>query len=432
MIGKQTKGRGFRGALNYVLGKEGAEIIGGNMLGESARELSAEFGEARKLKPNLSRVVYHASLSLPPGEGLSDSKWAEVADRYIEGMGFKGAQYVAVKHTDTNHSHIHIVASRIKMDGKVVSESHDYKRSETHIRGLEQEFGLTPTTPSRETGIRAPTSGELHKALREKQPSTKLRLQNLINSAVPQCSTMSELMSHLEAKGIAVVPNVAKTGHVTGISFKIDGEMMKGSDLGRSFTWQGLQKRGVNYEPRRDLQTIRQAADHRVGLNGLQTDGRGDASGQHRDRTQVVRRADTFGKEHAELDRGGVQKHFTNIRHSGVDGGNSTQNAVANAGNHRSGDHRVNSFGQGDHEKSKRFRGSKGNERSISMAEDHYRDHGHGHDSDAFVHALLKLIFGKEEHVEHKNIEPEKRAPKPPAKEITKSKSKSRGISFSR
>jgi len=33
MIGKQTKGRGFRGALNYVLGKEGAEIVGGNMLG---------------------------------------------------------------------------------------------------------------------------------------------------------------------------------------------------------------------------------------------------------------------------------------------------------------------------------------------------------------------------------------------------------------
>jgi hypothetical protein len=31
MIANQVKGRGFGGCLSYVLGKEGAELIGGNM-----------------------------------------------------------------------------------------------------------------------------------------------------------------------------------------------------------------------------------------------------------------------------------------------------------------------------------------------------------------------------------------------------------------
>ena len=43
MIGKQTKGRSFRGLLNYLEGKEQAELIGGNMVGSNARELAAEF-----------------------------------------------------------------------------------------------------------------------------------------------------------------------------------------------------------------------------------------------------------------------------------------------------------------------------------------------------------------------------------------------------
>ena len=68
MIGKQVKGRGFNGCLSYLLGKEGAELIGGNMLGESARELASEFSVSRNLKPGVSRVVYHSSLALSPGK----------------------------------------------------------------------------------------------------------------------------------------------------------------------------------------------------------------------------------------------------------------------------------------------------------------------------------------------------------------------------
>ena len=273
MIGKQTKGRGFRGTLNYVLGKEGAEIVGGNMLGDSARELAAEFAQSRSLRPNMARAVYHASLSLPPGDHLGDGAWRDVADKYMEGMGFTGSQYVAVKHVDTPHSHIHIVASRVRLDGTVVDESHDYRRSEDCIRGLEKEFNLSRALPSREASTRAPTSGELHKGLREGQPSTKLRLQTILNQAVGGRLGMSEFLSKVERHGVEVIPNVAKTGRVTGISFRLDGELMKGSDLGRAYSWQGLQKRGIAYEQKRDFQAIVDARRRSLETGGTAKPG---------------------------------------------------------------------------------------------------------------------------------------------------------------
>jgi len=85
--------------------------------GETPKELSAEFKLSRELRPNLNRVVYHSSLSLPPGENLNDQQWKEVANKYMSHMGFDGSQFVAVKHQDTEHSHIHILASRVRLDG---------------------------------------------------------------------------------------------------------------------------------------------------------------------------------------------------------------------------------------------------------------------------------------------------------------------------
>lgn len=255
MIAKQTKGRGFRGTVNYVLEKEGGKLIGGNMLGETPRELSAEFAESRKLRPNLERAVYHASLSLPVGEKLSDEKWATVAEQYVHKMGFEKSQYMVARHNDTEHDHIHIIASRIGLDGGYVSESNDYKRSEEIVRGLEREHGLTRVTPSHEVEKRALTRGELEMA-GQGIASIKLQLQGLVDAAITDKPTMSQFFERMDAAGAKVIPNIAKTGHVSGISFMLGNEQMKGSDLGRGYTWSGLQKRGVDYEQERDGETI--------------------------------------------------------------------------------------------------------------------------------------------------------------------------------
>ena len=304
MIANQVKGRGFGGCLNYVLGKEGAELIGGNMLGESAQELATEFSASRKMRPGLSRAVYHSSLSLAPGEKFTDSQWGKVAESYMKQMGFEGSQYCVVRHRDSAQEHVHIVASRIRMDGSYVSESQDYKRSEGILRGIEKEYSLKQVTPSRETPHRAPSRYELELA-KAGVPSTKLQLQSVIDESIRDRPTMSTFLERMEASQVSVIPNLAKTGHISGVTFVMGREPMKGSDLGRGYTWSGLQKRGVNYEPDRDCQAISQAQiraaarGHTPGTHSPRFD---DRKNPPRGVSETARRLD-YGADRAPVDR---------------------------------------------------------------------------------------------------------------------------------
>ena len=162
MIGNQVKGKSFRGVLNYLAQKPGSKLISKNMGSDTPTTLSQEFGISRQLNPRLKKAVYHSSLSLPKTERLEDTTWSLLAHDYLEGMGFKDSQYVVYRHHDRDHDHIHIVASRIKItDGKTVSDSWDYARSEKLIRELEHKYKLTPTVSSKEKHCRQQTTGEL-------------------------------------------------------------------------------------------------------------------------------------------------------------------------------------------------------------------------------------------------------------------------------
>ena len=171
MIAKAAKGRGFRGALEYDLREDKGHLIDSNMAGQHPRELAAEFGEIRQLRPNLGKAVLHVSLAAAPGEHLTDEQWRQIGQRYLRGMGFKDNQFVITRHTDTEHEHIHILANRITHGGAVVSDGQDYKRQEVIMREIERDFGLQRVAPSLAAERRAPTQGEIEQGIRTGQPS---------------------------------------------------------------------------------------------------------------------------------------------------------------------------------------------------------------------------------------------------------------------
>lgn len=186
MIAKLVKGKGFRGALEYALRQEKGQLLDTNMAGSTPRELAREFGEARALRPNLSKAVCHMSLSIAPDERLTDEQWKEAAQKTLSGMGFDDCQFVVAKHHDTKHPHIHILASRVSMCGEVVPDSQDYRRLEGIMRGLEKEYGLREVAPSREAQRSAPTKGEIECAVRTGKPSEKMLMQSLVDKALAE------------------------------------------------------------------------------------------------------------------------------------------------------------------------------------------------------------------------------------------------------
>lgn len=256
MIGKQKKGKGFRGALNYDLNPAKGMLIGGNMDGKTPRELAKEFAESRRLNPGLLRPVFHVSLSLSLGEHLDDFTWNQIADRYMKEMGFEYSQFAVTRHTNRPHEHIHIVASRIGLDGKTVSDSLNYYRSEQVIRGIERDYGLERVLSSHERAIedqkKALSAGELHKALETGTPNMKMLLQDRIDEVSKYSLTMTDFVKSLERQGIQVIPNMADSGRVSGLSFRLDGKTMKSSKLGKAYSFSGLQKRGISYDLDRD------------------------------------------------------------------------------------------------------------------------------------------------------------------------------------
>ena len=302
MIAKLVKGRGFRGALNYDLEPEKGVLLDTNMAGENPRELAAEFGAIRELRPGLGKAVFHASLSAAPGDQLSDEQWREIGQEYLAGMGFTDHQYVISRHTDTAHEHIHILANRIGLDGQVVRDGHDYPRQERLMREIEHEYGLQEVAPSIEADRHAPTKGEIEQSVRTGEASTRQRLQGLCADAAQGCDSFTVYVERLEAAGVAVIPTVQQRGaKLSGLQYCLDGVTMKGSDLGKAYAAGGIQQRGISYEQDRDSATVERCRE-RAAHQAAHGPDRGPAPSQASERGGAGRAAGAAGPSAGGLD----------------------------------------------------------------------------------------------------------------------------------
>lgn len=265
MIAKIVKGRGFRGALAYNLNQEKGRIIDSNMAGTTVDQLAKEFGQIRKLRPGLSKAVAHVSLSIAPGEQLSDQQWRDIGQRYLASMGFHDSQYLIVRHTDTEHEHIHILTNRISYSGQVVSDSQDYQRQENLMRTLEREYNLQRVLPSLECERKAPTKEEIEYSLRTQESPIRQRLQDLCDGAIQSSQSIGEYVQILHDAGVQVKAMTQKQGQkLNGLIYSIDETMMKASDLGRKYTPKGLEQKGISYEQDRDYAAICEATESRT------------------------------------------------------------------------------------------------------------------------------------------------------------------------
>lgn len=244
------RGTGFRGVLNYALDK--GNLIGGNMSGATSRELAKEFSRFIKLRPDIEKPVWHESLRLPEDEKLSINKWNEVADDFMNRLGFTELHpRVYVLHEDKEGHHIHIVASRIGGDSKMYLGENENLKATKIIRQLELDYGLsifTPDPDKPEKTRKTPTKNEVEMAIRKDELPPRIKLQNIIDELLKQKLTAPEFAQALTDFGVIVRANVASTGRMNGFSFRLDDIDFKGSSLGKGYTFAGLLERGLIYE----------------------------------------------------------------------------------------------------------------------------------------------------------------------------------------
>lgn len=210
------------------------------MAGRNPRELAREFACGRRIRPDIKKPVWHCSLALPAGEATE--AWPALCEQHLLNMGIdiNKHQWLAVRHNDTDHDHVHIILNRIALDGTVWHGKRDVFLAIDSTQKLEKEFGLT-LTPGLEAIPDQPreTRGQSEKGKRTGTASIKVRMQKILNQAM-KAGSFEVFVQACETQGLALLPNVAKTGRMNGFSFQLDGEMMKASDLGSKYKWAKL------------------------------------------------------------------------------------------------------------------------------------------------------------------------------------------------
>lgn len=284
MIQNIEKGKGFGGAIRYAMEKIGGRRIGGSMIGQNPATLIKEAGKIRGLNPKLGRAVFHTSLAVSPDDNLNDDQWNEIADKYLEGMGFENAAHVVVRHTDTEHDHIHIVALRIDTKtGKTIDDAKDFEKGAKILQQIELDYGLIAgaQTPSEARSVerKSLSKSEIEMALRTGEKPSRLILQDAIDELLKEPISAVEFAEALSDAGIDVIANMSiNTGKMSGFSFAINGVAFTGTNLGAGYKWSGLQKRGLTYEQTREGESLARFARARQGEDNQRISGNGEGA----------------------------------------------------------------------------------------------------------------------------------------------------------
>jgi hypothetical protein len=272
---KISRGSGFRGALDYC--DKGGEKIGGNMLGMTPRELSTEFGLSRNQK-DCKRPVWHSSLRLPKGDTLTREKWNEVAHLYMSRIGFDpDHQFAVFLHDDSRGQHIHVVASRISLSGKLYYGQNENLISTKIIHELEKRFSLTPTkkpeidpktnlpTTRSDKKRRNPRKPEIAKACRTLIKPPRAELSDIIDKCISadKPKTPESLKTALAARGVETVFFV-EDEKIKGVTFHMNGLKFSGSALGPDYKFSrimGRMKEQQNDKTRPDKKPAQRRRD---------------------------------------------------------------------------------------------------------------------------------------------------------------------------
>ncbi|RWY51235.1 relaxase/mobilization nuclease domain-containing protein [Mucilaginibacter gilvus] len=129
MVAKIKTGRSIIGAINYNEHKVGlgkAELILAQ--GYLKDPLDLTFNDKLERLTDLAKRnqltlvnTLHVSLNFAVGENLDKDILQQIADDYMEGLGFGKQPYLVYQHHDAGHPHLHIVTTNIKPDGKRIS-----------------------------------------------------------------------------------------------------------------------------------------------------------------------------------------------------------------------------------------------------------------------------------------------------------------------
>ncbi|MED9888024.1 relaxase/mobilization nuclease domain-containing protein [Segatella copri] len=137
--------------------------------------------------------------------------------------------------TDTDNPHCHIVYNRINNEGKLISDTHDYRRNEQVTKALKSRYGFTYGTDKSKTNTRKLRNAE----------RAKYEIHNAVKDALKVADSWQKFKNELAKRGVCLelVNKDKERTKVQGIRFSNDGYSFKGTQISRDYSFGKLNVR---------------------------------------------------------------------------------------------------------------------------------------------------------------------------------------------
>ena len=236
MIGKISKGAGFRGCVNYVLGKPDAKLLAAEgVLTDSIQTITDCFQSQRMMKPHIRQPVGHISLSYAPEDAsrMTDEILVSLAKEYMQKMGIKETQYIIARHKDQKHPHVHIVFNRVDNNRRTISDKNDCYRNVKVCKELKEKYGL----------YFGKGKDRVRTHRLKGNDKTKYEIYHAVKYSLSKSNNWKLFISELSRQGIKTEFKYrGKSNVIQGLSLTKDGITFKASGIDRNFSYSKLDK----------------------------------------------------------------------------------------------------------------------------------------------------------------------------------------------
>lgn len=194
--------------------------------------------------------VWHAAISLAPGERLDDAQWADIARTVVDRLGFTedtatgraACRWIAVHHGPSGggHDHIHLAVVLVREDGTIAAPGRDRMAMSRLCADMEARFGLAVVEGRPGRGMPGYHRARRNQARQQSQgrvrgraqaarsrPAGRVteletaRLARTVRAAAAAAGSEQEFVALVRAAGLRIRPRYARGGQDQVIGYSV-------------------------------------------------------------------------------------------------------------------------------------------------------------------------------------------------------------------
>ena len=228
-------------AIAYAMNEnKKGEMITSNLIeGLTPTAIYEEFKQVNQYNERCKNKFIRIEIGFAPQDesSLTNLDIASICEEFASLMNLENNQWVACTHRNTDHLHVHLIANRIGIDGKVYSTDFISNKAAHVADGIAHKRGLIiANNVYKQKEYRS-------KNISAARVTAKENLRNIAYRELnKQHSTKALFIQSLEKQNIIVEHLKNKQGKVYGMRFSFEGETFKASEIGKEFGFHSLSK----------------------------------------------------------------------------------------------------------------------------------------------------------------------------------------------